>query len=91
MGASISKEQLKTLEGIRHNPIVLFFDNDAAGETATNKVIKHLKGVVPNIYRVKNFAGCKDPAEMCDKKVIAEAFKELERVGWGLTNAFQLW
>jgi len=81
MGASIAKEQFKTLEGIRNNPIVLFMDDDAAGIKATSKIIKHLKDVVPNIYRVKNYAGCKDPAEMCDKKVIAEAFKELEKVG----------
>jgi DNA primase len=81
MGASISKEQLKTLEGIRGNPIVLFFDDDDAGHRATQTVIKHLKGVVPNIYRVKNYAGCKDPAEMCDKKVLRHAFEELDKVG----------
>jgi len=81
MGASISKEQLKTLEGIRNNPIVLFFDDDQAGKTATDKVLKHIKGVVPNIYRVMNYAGCKDPAEMCDKGVIAEAFKQLDKCG----------
>jgi DNA primase len=81
MGASISKEQLKTLEGIRNNPIILFMDNDAAGEAATKKIIKHLKGVVPNIYRVKNYASLKDPDEIVDCGKIREAFSELEKVG----------
>jgi 5S rRNA maturation endonuclease (ribonuclease M5) len=81
MGASISREQLKTLEGIRNNPIILFYDNDEAGHKATNKILSHLRGVVPNIFKVVNYAGCKDPAEMCDKRVIVEAFRHIDKCG----------
>lgn len=62
MGASFSKRQLETIINLR-NKIVLFFDNDVAGKIATEN-IRRILGKLTKLYKVTNYYGCKDPAEV---------------------------
>ena len=62
MGSSLSSRQLENLLNLR-NKIVLFFDNDQAGDLATKKVCLALHKL-NKLYRITDYCGCKDPAEI---------------------------
>lgn len=53
--------------------IIMFFDNDIAGETIRKKVLKHLK--VSHLLSIENY-DFKDPAEVIEKGDIKEAIKQ---------------
>ncbi|HOA83824.1 MAG TPA: toprim domain-containing protein [Thermodesulfovibrio thiophilus] len=78
MGASITDKQLEKLKNVNKN-IVLFFDNDKAGEIAKQKVIKSLNNN-NRLYHVTNYYGCKDPAELCTNKSIFDALKSIKKI-----------
>lgn len=62
MGSKITKEQLNTLKKADVKEIVLFFDNDEAGIAARKEVIYNVKNLF-KVFIIKNYMGCKDPAE----------------------------
>jgi DNA primase len=77
MGAAVSSEQIRAIQASGH-PILLFFDDDEAGYAATAKIINRCKQVVPGLFRVKDYQGCKDPAELVEKGLLGEALKSIE-------------
>ena len=72
MGTSLTKEQVSILKGLRAN-IILMFDNDSAGETATyqNGTILEEAGLD---FKVVRLSGEKDP----DEYIIKHGVKALE-------------
>ena len=76
MGATLSKAQLETLQKY-NKPITLFMDNDCAGEGGAKQIYNAMKGLVP-IYKVMNYYGCKDPAELYEKGLLEKAMSSVE-------------
>lgn len=78
MGSQLTRLQLRKLAD--HNmPVLLFLDNDKAGESAMRIIIDKLKGFVP-IYKVRNYLGMKDPAEIVQSGKIKESLKIVDKV-----------
>lgn len=79
MGSQVTRLQLRKLAD--HNlPVLLFLDNDKAGESAAKTIIDKLKGFVP-IYQVRNYHGKKDPAEIVQAGLIKDVLKVVDKVG----------
>lgn len=78
MGATVSIRQLHNLVKVR-NAVVLFFDNDKAGQKGIKTVIPYLRNA-KKVYIVSNYANCKDPAEVFEKglmKTVLDSLKTL--------------
>jgi len=78
-GSEISNAQLKTLRTCEAKELVLFFDNDKAGEKAEKRIYEKLKDYMV-FYKVKDYQGCNDPAEMVEKGVINKALKSIKKI-----------
>lgn len=59
----LSQTQCKRVESLTCN-ILLAFDNDDAGQTYKNKIIKHLNS---KVYDIIDYQGCKDVAEIIEQ------------------------
>lgn len=77
-GASLSKEQLKTLSLVSV-PLVLFLDNDKAGKEAAGLIQEHIKGAVP-IYTIADYCGEKDPGDLYTTGKLKRALLSLTKV-----------
>lgn len=63
---TLTKQQLERIKGVRASKIILFFDNDTAGQNNTAQAMKALGGLF-KLYTVADYHNCKDPAEMVEK------------------------
>jgi DNA primase len=73
MGASLSEAQINTLRNVQNN-LLLFFDNDAAGQATVKNIEKACKGLC-NIFYIKDYFRVKDPAEAYEKKLLSKIFE----------------
>lgn len=80
MGSGISRDQIKALQALG-NPLVLFMDDDEAGQDAHDLIIKRLRNEVPISY-VTNYGGCEDPAEVYKRGKLRQALRSIK----SLTN-----
>ena len=80
MGVALSKDQIRQIQGSK-NPVILFFDNDEAGQLATEKLRRKLVKVIQGVYRVTDYCGCKDPDEIVRGGHLAQALKSIEQIG----------
>lgn len=65
-----------TAESIK---LILFFDNDEAGEKMKQKAIKIL-GATCELYFISDYCGCKDPAELVEKRLIKKALYSIKKI-----------
>jgi DNA primase len=70
MGVGVSQRQVEILADITQ-PIVLFMDNDKAGQDLTARLRKKLLGT-KQIGYVSEYHGCNDPAELCESGKISQ-------------------
>lgn len=75
-GAATSFRQREVLKKVRTNGIVLFTDNDKAGRLAKKQLAKELCGL-HKVYEVSDYLGHKDPASLCEQKMVHEALKTI--------------
>ncbi len=73
LGSSIGKKQMEYLKKVTL-PIIMFFDDDAAGRTATEKVAIAMNKLTP-LYYIKNYYRCNDPAELIQRNRLKLALK----------------
>ena len=66
LGAQVSPNQIKMLKRY-FDSIIIFSDNDDAGNAMRNDIIKLCCG--KEIYTVENNTGCKDPGEMTSMQI----------------------
>lgn len=78
LGASITESQLYTISQIS-SPIVIMTDNDKEGEKALKKIAGAMDSLAP-VYRITNYYGEKDVADLCHKKKIKRALNSIGRV-----------
>lgn len=79
MGASVSRNQIKTLQALHQYSFLLFFDNDEAGEKAKQKVKKALLETSP-VFAVTNYVGGHDPDEIVKAGKLREALESIQRL-----------
>lgn len=79
MGASLSKAQVKKVQGARH-PVLMFFDGDEAGKLTTEKMQKKLVKVIEGVFKVTDYCGCKDPDELIQRRLLKRALGSIELV-----------
>ena len=79
--ASMGSPTVKQLETIMSLPfkILLFFDNDESGRNMEKKAIKYLGGIVP-LYKPTDYFGCKDPAEIVEKRLLKKVLKTIKKI-----------
>jgi len=70
-----SKSQIETLKKLP-NALVLFFDDDESGRNFFNKVVREVIKVV-DVYYVRDYFGCKDPAELYEKGLLDKALQSI--------------
>ena len=70
-----SNAQLSAVEKVS-NPVVLFLDNDESGNYFFSKLAERLKKI-NEVYYVKDYFGCKDPAELYEKGLLAKSLKTI--------------
>ncbi len=81
LGVNLTQNQLRTIKTIPNiTEIVLFFDNDKAGERAKRQVINEFKGLY-KLYEIADYRGCKDPAELVETNTIKEALQTVTMIG----------
>lgn len=73
-----TRQMIDKLRDLRKK-VILFLDNDETGRNIKRKLIYSLSGIV-KLYEVRNYAGCKDPAEMYEKGLLEEAFKSIKKI-----------
>lgn len=78
ISGQLSKEQVTTLKQI-DMPIVIFTDNDNAGELYFAKLMRALSKL-KEVYYVKDYFGCKDPAELYEQGLLGESLKSISSV-----------
>lgn len=78
IGASIAGAQLTTICSVS-NPLVLFFDDDMAGDNAAKTIVSKCRKQ-QDIYRIGNYLGCKDAAEVVEKRLLGQVLKTLSKV-----------
>lgn len=71
--ASLGTPSIAMINSLPDMQIIMFFDNDAGGDTIRKKVLKHLN--VSHLLSIENY-GYKDPAEIIEKGDIKEAIKQ---------------
>lgn len=80
--ASLGAPSLKQIERIaqlgRGIKVVLFFDNDKSGLEMRDKVFRRL-GASVHLYYVKDYCGCKDPAEVVEQGKLKAVLKSLSK------------
>lgn len=76
---SPTKKQIEKIISIPKIKLILFFDNDVVGKEMKSKFIMYAGGIVP-LYEVRNYFGCKDPAELYEKGLLEKAIKSIRRV-----------
>lgn len=69
MGSSLSAKQLESIKQT-NNPIIIFFDNDKAGQEGVRKLLKHVEHSRCRVLR--SYFGCKDPAEAVERNLITK-------------------
>ena len=67
MGSSLSKAQEERLASMKC-PIVVFFDNDKAGQEGVRRILK----TVGQVRVPANYFGCKDPAEAVERNLVSK-------------------
>lgn len=72
-----TKAQINRIKEVRVKKIIVFFDNDPAGKKITETVISELQGIV-SLFKVKDYLGCKDPAEIVEHNLVKQL--KFERV-----------
>lgn len=78
MGASLTKAQLKSLSHY-NAPLVLFTDNDPAGQVASTHIKAYIGASKP-IYMVTDYCGCKDPLELNKKRLLRKALSSIQQI-----------
>lgn len=78
LGAAITKQQIETIRQLQ-NPIILFFDNDKAGQEAKDCIISSCR-VFNIIYEVTDYCYCKDPAEIIKMKKLSQSLKSIKKI-----------
>lgn len=73
-----SDDQIKTIKKLI-KPIVLFFDNDKAGNEIKDKIIDECK-FFNDIYAVTDYSGLKDPAEIVEFGKLNEALSSIQKI-----------
>ena len=73
-----SDDQIKTIRKLI-KPIVLFFDNDKAGNEIKEKIIDECK-FFNDIYAVTDYSGLKDPAEIVELNKLNEALSSIQKI-----------
>lgn len=75
LGSQITEQMLQTLSKVSNRHIILFFDNDLAGHKAKKEVSKYLRNT-HCLRTIRNYKGCKDPAEACEKGIIKDVLSK---------------
>ena len=75
---TVSIDQLLALRD-RHKGYILFFDNDEQGQRFIKKAKKYLRGFT-TLFKVYNYIGCKDAAELVEKGLIIKALKSIKKL-----------
>lgn len=78
ISGQLSTEQITMLKQI-DMPILIFTDNDNAGELYFAKLLKALSKL-KEVYYVKDYLGCKDPAELYEQGLLGESLKSISSV-----------
>jgi 5S rRNA maturation endonuclease (ribonuclease M5) len=78
LSGSLSKKQINTLKKIG-NPIVLFLDNDEAGENFFGRLV-HSLNTLKEVYYVKEYFGYKDPADLYEVGLLGESLKSISSI-----------
>lgn len=78
MGSQITRMQARKICDL-NMPVLFFFDNDMAGTSAMKTMIEKLRGFVP-MYRVTNYYGKKDPAEIVNAGLIKKALNLVTKI-----------
>lgn len=68
---SPTKAQIDAIKGVGVKNIILFFDNDSAGNRIFKEMVKELSGLF-KLFKVKDYFDCKDPAEIVEKNLFNE-------------------
>jgi len=79
MGIPPSKAQSESLKTVQ-NPVLIYTDNDKAGQKAALEIYKELRGYMP-LFRIGNHYETKDPAEAVEKGIIYKILRTVERCG----------
>lgn len=80
ISGSLSKAQIEKLK-YAHHSYVLFFDDDETGRNYKEEVIENLYKI-KELFMVKDYCGCKDPAELYEKNLIETAMKSISPVNY---------
>lgn len=75
---SLTKKQIQRLRQI-NQPLVLFFDNDKAGQSMQQQIIDTCS-LFNELYAVNEYSGCKDPAEIVEKKKLRPAILSITKI-----------
>ena len=75
---SPTNKQIDSLASLKVK-LLFFFDNDKPGEEIKRKIIRKLSGVLP-LYEVTDYCGCKDPAELVEKKKVRKALRSIKKI-----------
>jgi len=78
-GAEISNAQLRTLRTCEAKKMILFMDNDKGGETATKRIVNRLRGFI-TFYKVRNYYGLNDPAEIIEQGILKKALRSAKKI-----------
>ena len=88
ISGSLSKAQIKKLK-YAHHTYILFFDNDETGKKYKEEVVTSLYKI-KELFVVKDYCGCKDPAELYEKNLIETAMKSISPINYIKTIHFLL-
>lgn len=72
-----TKAQIDAIKEVGVKSIILFFDNDNAGQRMFKEMARELSGLF-KLYKVKDYFSCKDPAEIVENNLMSDL--KFERV-----------
>ena len=86
LGATITREHIATL-GSHFDKIIIFSDNDSAGNAMRDEIIKHLYDKELRIINFEN-SGFKDPGDMNSDQISEFINNSIDYFAWSLEGAY---
>jgi len=80
LSGGLSSAQIEKLK-LAHHTYVLFLDNDDTGKRYTEELIETLYKL-KELFIIKDYLGCKDPAELYEKNLLGKALKSISPVNF---------